>query len=217
MANQVSISLTGNTVTVTETESTVVSVSTIGPQGPIGPAPNTSSFIQTSQTSSMSVGTATNADNAYVDFGATNSSYRIPMVTGTPGDGYFQLKSPSNEIYYYLRLTNPVSGVSQQADQLNIGGGSNTAGGIFLNSTTGIPSFMYSDGPLHLYSVGYKVDILSTDKIAISGSTYISGSLNTNDTLVFSNLPTDEPATTGQLWLSGSTPTGNSGYLVVKK
>ena len=216
MANQVSISSTGNAVTVTETESTVVSVSTIGPQGPIGPAPNTSSFVQTSQTSSMSVGTATNANNLYVNFSATDSIYRVPMISGV-GSNNYSFKSPANEVNYHFRTINPVNNASQQADYVTIGGGANTAGGIFLNSTTGIPSFVYSDGPLHLYSVGYKVDILSTDKIAISGSTFISGSFNTNDTLVFTNLPTDEPATTGQLWLSGSTPTGNSGYLVVKK
>jgi len=136
----------------------------------------TGSFIQTSQTSSMAVGSATDADNLYVNFSATDSIYRIPMISGV-GSDHYPFKSPANEVNYYYRTTNPVNNVSQQADCITIGGGANTAGGVFLNSTAGIPSFVYSDGPLHLFSTAYKVEISSSDHVSIVGETKITGSL----------------------------------------
>lgn len=157
---------------------------------------------------------ATNSNNTYVDFGATDSAYRIPMIVGT-SDGYYQLKSPSNEVYYYYRATNPVSGVSQQADYITIGGGANTAGGVFLNSTVGIPSFVYSDGPLHLYSTAYKVEISSSDHVSIAGETKITGSVNISGDLDVAGVLTarefhTEYVSASIIYESGSTKFGDT-------
>ena len=124
--------------------------------------------------------TAQKSDQIYVDANSTAASSIIPTyVTDGGTDGYKNLLTSANPLYYYYRTTNPVTGTAQQADWLYIGGGQNTAGGVFLNSTVGIPSFVYSDGPLHLFSQGYKVQISSSaDEIELIGNTEVTGSLN---------------------------------------
>jgi len=46
---------------------------------------------------------------------------------------------------------------------------------------------------------------------------FSTGSTGTNNSVILANLPTSEPSAVGQVWISGSTPSGNSGYLVIKK
>lgn len=53
------------------------------------------------------------------------------------------------------------------------------------------------------------------NNLGVTGNTTITGSLTVNNgVVVIENLPTTEPATSGQLWLSGSA--GNSKYLMVR-
>jgi len=49
------------------------------------------------------------------------------------------------------------------------------------------------------------------------GTVEPSGKLEVVGNVVLSDLPTTEPTTAGGLWISGSTNTGNSGFLAVKK
>ena len=63
-----------------------------------------------------------------------------------------------------------------------------------------------------------KVRITHDGKTKITGSLLVdnSGSLTTGTTIVFNNLPTTEPTTTGSLWISGSSSNHpNSGYLMI--
>ena len=47
------------------------------------------------------------------------------------------------------------------------------------------------------------------------GTTSPSSKLEVVGTITLTNLPTTEPITTGSLWISGSTTTGNSGILAI--
>ena len=110
----------------------------------------TASFARTANTATTAT-TATNANNVYVDANNTSTSaFHLPMYQPSVGgsdydDGYYQLKNPINEVFYYSRGTNPVTNASQQSDYLLIGGGQNTTGGIFFNSTVQTEPFIYSD------------------------------------------------------------------------
>ena len=110
----------------------------------------TSSFARIANTATTAT-TATNANNVYVDANNTSTSaFHLPMYQPSVGgsdydDGYYQLKNPINEVFYYSRGTNPVTNASQQSDYLLIGGGQNTTGGIFFNSTVQTEPFIYSD------------------------------------------------------------------------
>lgn len=104
----------------------------------------TSSFASNAATATTAT-TATNANNAYVNFETLDTISRVPTIVGY-ADGNYQLKSPTNEIIYYQRTGNPVTGESgTHSDYLFVGGGSNTAGGIYLNSTVTRYNFIYSD------------------------------------------------------------------------
>ena len=144
----------------------------------------------------LAADTATNATNVYIDWDASDTILRIPMFTGT-SDGHYKLKSSVNELAYYYRGSNPITGDLTANDYLLIGGGSNTAGGIFLNSTVTRNNFIYSDfgtfyikaddqfgteNPsyppiLHLstYSGSGGVIVLDTPKVEITSSVNISG------------------------------------------
>ena len=110
----------------------------------------TSSFATTADSATTAT-TATNANNVYVDANDTSTSaFHLPMYQPSVGDsgyddGHYQLKNPINEVFYYSRGTNPVTNASQQSDYLLIGGGQNTTGGIFFNSTVQTEPFIYSD------------------------------------------------------------------------
>ena len=72
------------------------------------------------------------------------------MFSGV-ADGYYGLKSSVSELTYYYKAGNPITGQSTSNDYLHIGGGQNTAGGIFLNSTVSVNNFIYSDyGTLYI-------------------------------------------------------------------
>jgi hypothetical protein len=104
----------------------------------------TSSFATDAATANTAT-TATNANNVYVNFNAQDTISRIPTFTGV-ADSNYQLKSPLSGIVYYQRVGNPVTGeTGTHSDYLFIGGGSNTAGGIYLNSTVTRYNFIYSD------------------------------------------------------------------------
>lgn len=159
---------------------------------------------------------ALSSSTVYIDTGDLSSINRIPMFVGI-NDGHYQLKNSQNEIIYRYRATNPVSGDTVSADYLTVGGGSNSAGGIFFNSTVGIPSFVYSDGPLHLFSVGYKVEITSSDHINLRGDVRLTGSLNISGSDVnFKDLPNSDPQVIGKLFQTSSEAIGaNAGYQLV--
>ena len=147
----------------------------------------------------LAADSATNATNVYIDWDSSDSLLRIPMFGGT-GDGNYQLKSSANSLSYYYGGYNPITGQSNANDYLLIGGGSNTAGGISLNSTVNQSNFIYSDfgtfyikaddqfgtenssypPKLHLstYSGSGGVIVLDTPKVEISSSVQISGSLS---------------------------------------
>ena len=106
-----------------------------------------SSYADTASISNL----ATNANNVYVDANVNSSTaFHLPMYQPTAGgsgydDGYYQLKNPLNEVFYYSRGTNPITNLSNASDYLYIGGGTNTAGGIYFNSTVSTEPFLYSD------------------------------------------------------------------------
>ena len=153
-----------------------------------------------SVTSSLS----TNSNNVFVDFGTTDLVSRIPIITST-SDGFTQLKNSSNSILYYYRTTNPVTGTSNSNDYIYIGGGQNTAGGIFLNSTVSVENFIYSDfGTFHIkaddrfgannptypavlslstYRGSDSKILLDSTLVDISSSVSITGSLNISSSL----------------------------------
>ena len=145
-----------------------------GPIGPQGPAASTGSLVTTASISdnvitftkgnestfditiesssfattssrALTSNTSETSDKVYINFETLDTISRIPTVVGY-ADGSYQLKSPNNEIIYYQRVGNPVTGATgTQSDYLFIGGGSNTAGGVYLNSTVTRNNFVYSD------------------------------------------------------------------------
>ena len=89
----------------------------------------TASYIEGSNVDGA-VSNATNAENAkkvYVDYGDTSTTAQlIPTYTADGGaDGYKDLKVSNNPLSYYYRTTNDITGISNQADELHIGGGAN--------------------------------------------------------------------------------------------
>jgi hypothetical protein len=55
-----------------------------------------------------------------------------------------------------------------------------------------------------------------TGSLRVTGSAYADNFIGNGSGLIFSNLPTTEPTTTGSLWISGSSLSHpNSGYLMV--
>jgi len=154
----------------------------------------------------LAADSATNATNVYIDWDASNSLLSIPMFGGA-GDGNYQLKSSASPLSYYYRGYNPITLQADANDYLLIGGGSNTAGGIYLNSTVSRNNFIYSDfgtfyikaddqfgtenslfpPKLHLstYSGSGGVIVLDTPKVEISSSVQISGSLNVSGSISF--------------------------------
>lgn len=121
---------------------------------------------------------ATSASKVYVDYGATTTTAQlIPTYTADGGtDGYKDLKVSSNPLTYYYRTTNDITGVSNQADELHIGGGTNTAGAIFLNSLTGnYPTYIRSDNNLHLKTSTTSLKVVSSSPFNISSSLYVDG------------------------------------------
>jgi len=133
---------------------------------------------QLTNVSASTATTATNANNVYIDYGNTQTTAQlIPTYTADGGiDGYKSLHVSNNPLAYYYRTTNNISGVSQAADELYIGGGANTAGAIFLNSTVGAsyPTYIRSDNDLHFKTTGVQ-QIVSDSPFNISSSFYVDG------------------------------------------
>jgi hypothetical protein len=139
----------------------------------------TASYVGNAESSDS----ATNANNVYIDTGDTNTIFRIPTALATT-DGYYQLKSPLSNLIYYHRTTNPITGTANGSDYLYVGGGANTAGGIFLNSTVTVNPFITSDqGRFYIYAGGGDSGILhlsASNYIDIVSDTTITGSLTLN-------------------------------------
>jgi hypothetical protein len=156
-----------------------------------------SSSFTTTASNATTATTATNANNVYVDFATLDTISRIPTFTGV-SDGNYQLKSPTNGIIYYQRVGNPVTGESgNHSDYLFIGGGSNTAGGIYLNSTVTRYNFVYSDyNPFYIKAGGGSTGDLH---LQAQNDLYLSSSK-----VIIENLPTSDPGQTGQLYTTGS-------------
>ena len=129
-----------------------------------------------------SIDEADKADQVYVDYGNTSTTAQlIPTYTADGGsDGYKSLNVSFNPLSYYYRTTNNISGISQAADELHIGGGANTAGAIFLNSTAGdnYPTYIRSDNDLHLKTTGVQ-QIISDSPFNISSSLFVGGIVDT--------------------------------------
>jgi len=120
-----------------------------------------------------------NSQNIYVDHGDTSLITRLVNITSI-SDGNTGLKVPSNPLLYYNRTTNPITGQVQGSDYLYIGGGSNTAGGLFLNSTVTVSPFVYSDyGTLHIRAAGATglLELSSSLDVRLGNNTQLTGSL----------------------------------------
>ena len=120
-----------------------------------------------------------NSQNIYVDHGDTSLVTRLVNITSN-SDGNTGLKVPSNPLLYYNRHTNPITGQSLGSDYLYIGGGSGTAGGLFLNSTVTVSPFVYSDyGTLHIRAAGATglLELSSSLDVRLGNNTQLTGSL----------------------------------------
>ena len=150
-------------------------------------------------------GTIDNADKVYVDANDTSTSaFQLPMYQPTAGgggyvDGYYQLKNPINEVFYYARATNPITQASQGSDYIQIGGAANTAGGIFLNSTVGVNPFIYSNFGKVLIQADDRFEANNpTYPAALEISTY-TGSFADNGVANYISLESTELQFTGSL------------------
>ena len=80
------------------------------------------------------------------------------------------------------------------------------------------------DANFAFFTGSHSISGSSTLPVIISGSLEVTGSFSvasgpvnmTGTSFIITGLPTSEPATSGSLWLSGSTATGGSALLAVK-
>jgi|TARA_B110000977_G_scaffold151781_1_gene192698 hypothetical protein len=80
------------------------------------------------------------------------------------------------------------------------------------------------DANFAFFTGSHSISGSSTLPVIISGSLEVTGSFGVNSgpvnmtgtSFIITGLPTSEPATSGSLWLSGSTATGGSALLAVK-
>jgi hypothetical protein len=92
-----------------------------------------------------------------------------------------------------------------------LGGGTITSNGNTLN----IGSEANGD-TVNIYNAIYSQSLQVTGSVDVSGSVLADNFTGDGSGLVFLNLPTTEPTTTGSLWISGSSDAHpNSGYLMI--
>ena len=92
-----------------------------------------------------------------------------------------------------------------------LGGGTITSNGNTLN----IGSTSNGD-TVNIYNAIYSQSLEVTGSVNVTGSVTATYFVGDGSGLVFLNLPTIEPTTTGSLWISGSSDAHpNSGYLMI--
>ena len=104
-------------------------------------------------------------------------------------------------------------GMISASGDISASGTGSFTGGINAIESTGsfgaIEGTILTAAQTNITSVGELSSLISTGNISASG--FISGEGNS----VLKGLPTTEPTTTGSLWLSGSSASGTSKYLMV--
>lgn len=113
------------------------SVGRRGPQGPEGPPSD-------------------QATKLYLDVNVEDTTLYFPFTTVPTSDTFYDFKVPSRTVLYQQNTTlpvgNPLRDTVTNIDEITIGGGSDSAGAIFLNSTVNRPTILYSDEPLYIQS-----------------------------------------------------------------
>ena len=146
---------------------------------------------------------------------ATGSIKNQIIETILPQDGPAGYDSGSLKVLGNLNVTNDVTSsakVDFRGSELKVGGNA------LLQSATTVTGLLTAEGGM---TVAGNVELLGSitgSHISASGDVYGSNLTisSSTATVIFGDLPITEPTLRGQIWISGSTATGNSGLLAIK-
>lgn len=164
-------------------------------------------------TGSLSVSGASSFDNAVTFVGSVSKEVVIGSATTT---NYFLLSAGQ----LFIR-TNNSNASSNTGLALQSGNSNNYDAQIFINgndiNSTSVIQFKTSNnGALTTRTEINNTSMSINLPVSITGSLTVTGSMSiTGSSIILKDLPTSEPATSGQLWVSGSAGS-NSKFICIR-
>lgn len=146
---------------------------------------------------------------------ASGSIKNQVIETILPQDGPAGYDSGSLKVLGNLNVTNDVTSsakVDFRGSEVKI------SGNALLQSATTVTGLLAAEGGMTVSGITEFQGSLTGSNISASGDVYGSNLTISSSaaTVIFGDLPTTEPTLRGQIWISGSTATGNSGLLAIK-
>lgn len=146
---------------------------------------------------------------------ATGSIKNQVIETILPQDGPAGYDSGSLKVLGNLNVTNDITSsakVDFRGSEVKVGGNA------LLQSATTVTGLLTAQGGMTVAGVTEFQGSVTGSHISASGDVYGSNLTisSSTATVIFGDLPTTEPTVRGQIWISGSTATGNSGLLAIK-